>query len=84
MTLFGYPQNIRKVIYTTNAIELLNRVIHKSVKTRKLFPNDEAAIKVVYLAIQAASNKWTTPIRSWKPAMNRFTIEFEEQLTPYL
>jgi len=84
ITFFDYPQDIRKVIYTTNAIESLNSVIRKSVKTRKLFPNDEAATKVVFLAIQAASKKWTMPIQNWKLAMNRFIIEFKEQLTPYL
>ena len=84
ITLFDYPQDIRKAIYTTNAIESLNSVIRKSVKTRKLFPSDESATKVVFLAIQAASKKWTMPIRNWKLAMNRFMIEFEEQLMPYL
>jgi transposase-like protein len=84
ITFFDYPKDIRKAIYTTNAIESLNRVIRKSVKTRKLFPSDEAAMKVVFLAVQAASKKWTMPIQNWKLAMNRFMIEFEEQLTPYL
>ena len=84
ITFFDYPKDIRKAIYTTNAIESLNSVIRKSVKTRKLFPNDEAATKVVFLAVQAASKKWTMPIRNWKLAMNRFMIEFEEQLAPYL
>ena len=84
ITFFDYPKDIRKAIYTTNAIESLNSVIRKSVKTRKLFPNDEAATKVVFLAIQAASKKWTMPIQNWKLAMNRFMIEFEEQLAPYL
>jgi transposase-like protein len=84
ITLFDYPQDIRKVIYTTNAIESLNSVIRKSVKTRKVFPNDNAAMKVIYLAVEAASKKWTMPIRNWKPALNRFIIEFEEQLAPYV
>ncbi len=84
ITFFDYPKDIRKAIYTTNAIESLNSVIRKSVKTRKLFPNDAAALKVVFLAAQAASKKWTMPIQNWKLAMNRFMIEFEEQLTPYL
>lgn len=84
ITLFDYPQDIRKAIYTTNAIESLNSVIRKSVKTRKLFPNDDSAMKVVYLAIQAASKKWTMPIQNWKAAMNRFMIEFEEQLAPHI
>jgi len=84
ITFFDYPKDIRKAIYTTNAIESLNSVIRKSVKTRKLFPSDEAAMKVVFLAVQAASKKWTMPIQNWKLAMNRFMIEFEEQLTPYI
>lgn len=84
ITLFEFPADIRKVIYTTNAIESLNSVIRKSVKTRKLFPSDDAATKVVYLAIQAASKKWTMPIRDWKPALNHFMIMFEEQLAPHV
>jgi transposase-like protein len=84
ITLFEYPSDIRKVIYTTNAIESLNSVIRKSVKTRKVFPSDDAALKVIYLAVESASKKWTMPIRNWKPALNRFTIEFEEQLAPHM
>jgi transposase-like protein len=84
ITLFDYPDEIRKVIYTTNAIESLNSVIRKSVKTRKIFPNDEAAMKVIYLATSAAAKKWTMPIRDWKPALNRFMIEFEQQLAPHV
>ena len=83
-TIYDYPADIRKVIYTTNAIESLNSVIRKSVKTRKVFPSDYAALKVVFLAIEAASKKWTMPIRNWKPALNRFIIEFEEQLAPHI
>ena len=84
ITFFEYPADIRKVIYTTNAIESLNSVIRKSVKTRKLFPSDDAAKKVTYLAIEAASRKWTMPIQNWKQALNRFMIEFEDELTPHL
>jgi len=83
-TLFNYPPDIRKAIYTTNAIESLNSVIRKATKKRKLFPTDDSARKVVYLAIQQASKKWTMPIRNWKPALNRFIIEFEERLTDYI
>lgn len=83
-TLFNYPEDIRKAIYTTNAIESLNSVIRKAVKKRKLFPTDESAQKVVYLAIQEASKKWTMPIRNWKPALNRFIIEFEDRLKDYV
>ena len=84
VTLFDYPNDIRKVIYTTNAIESLNGVIRKSVKTRKVFPSDDAALKVIYLAVESASKKWTMSIRNWKPALNRFMIEYEEQLAPHM
>lgn len=83
-TLFNYPPDIRKAIYTTNAIESLNSVIRKAIKKRKLFPTDDSAKKVIYLATQKASKKWTMPIRNWKPALNRFMIEFEERLTDYI
>ena len=83
-TLFNYPQDIRKAIYTTNAIESLNSVIRKAIKKRKLFPTDDSAKKVIYLATQQASKKWTMPIRNWKPALNRFMIEFEERITDYV
>lgn len=83
-TLFLYPQDIRKAIYTTNAIESLNSVIRKALKKRKLFPTDDSAKKVVYLAIQDASKKWTMPIRNWKSALNRFMIQFEDRLQDYI
>ena len=83
-TLFNYPEDIRKAIYTTNAIESLNSVIRKVIKKRKLFPSDDSAKKVIYLAIQEASKKWTMPIRNWKAAMNRFMIEFEDRLLDYV
>jgi putative transposase len=80
ITIFDYPDDIRKVIYTTNAIESLNSVIRKAVKNRKVFPHDQAALKVVYLAIESAAKKWTMPIRDWKAALNRFMIEFPERM----
>ena len=83
-TLYHYPADIRKVIYTTNAIESLNSVIRKATRKRKLFPTDDAAKKVIYLAIEAASRKWTMPIRNWKPALNRFMIMFEDRLVDYI
>ena len=83
-TLFNYPEDIRRAIYTTNAIESLNSVIRKVIKKRKLFPTDDSAKKVVYLAIRDASKKWTMPIRNWKVALNRFMIEFEDRLADYV
>lgn len=83
-TLFMYPEDIRKAIYTTNAIESLNSVIRKAIKKRKLFPTDDSARKVIYLAVQDASKKWSMPIRNWKMALNRFMIEFEDRLINYI
>ncbi len=79
ITLFDYPKDIRKAIYTTNAIESLNSVIRKNTKNRKVFPTENSALKVIYLAIEAASKKWTMPIHHWKNAMNRFMIEFPDR-----
>ncbi|EDK27611.1 transposase [Vibrionales bacterium SWAT-3] len=83
-TLFNYPEDIRRAIYTTNAIESLNSVIRKAIKKRKLFPTDESARKVIFLAIQDASKRWTMPIRNWRQALNRFMIMFEDRLTEYM
>jgi transposase-like protein len=81
ITLFEYPDDIRKAIYTTNAaIESLNSVVRKAIKNRKVFPTDNSAMKVVYLAIEAASKKWTMPIHNWKAALNRFMIEFPDRM----
>lgn len=76
---FGYPEEIRKAIYTTNAIESLNHSLRKIIKTRGAFPNDEAILKILYLALKNASKKWTMPIRNWKSALNMFAIKFEER-----
>lgn len=83
-TLFNYPEDIRRAIYTTNAIESLNSVIRHAINKRKIFPTDESARKVIYLAVQDAAKKWTMPIRNWKAALNRFMIEFEDRLVGYI
>jgi transposase-like protein len=80
ITLFDYPEEIRRVIYTTNAIEALNSVSRKATKNRRVFPTDRSAMKVVYLAIERAAQKWTVPVKDWKLALNRFAIEFEERM----
>ena len=82
-TLFEYPPEIRKAIYKTNAIESLNSVIRSATKRRKLFPSDESARKVIYLAIAQASKKWTMPIQNWRSALNRFMIEFGERIQKF-
>ncbi|ESS99826.1 IS256-like element IS1414 family transposase [Escherichia coli] len=79
-TFFAYPTDIRKVIYTTNAIESLNSVIRHAIKKRKVFPTDDSMKKVVWLAIQSASRKWTMPLKDWRMAMSRFIIEFGDRL----
>ena len=71
---FAYPQEIRKVIYTTNAVESLNRSLRKIIKTRGSFPNEEAALKLLYLALERISKKWTLPLQNWKAALQRFAI----------
>lgn len=79
---FDYPPEIRKVIYATNAIESINMSLRKVIKTRSSFPTDEAVTKLFYLALNNISKKWSMPIRDWKAALNRFTIQFEERLVP--
>jgi putative transposase len=80
---FTYPEEIRQVIYPTNAIESVNMGLRKIIKTRGSFPNDEAALKLIYIALENISEKWTMPMRDWKAALNRFAIVFGERL-PYV
>jgi putative transposase len=77
---FDYPPEIRKVIYTTNAIESLNMTLRKFIKNKRVFPSDDAAFKQIFLAMQIIAKKWTMPIRDWKPALARFTIEFNGRI----
>jgi transposase-like protein len=78
--MFDFPPAIRKAMYTTNAIESVNSVIRKFTRNRKQYPNEESALKLVYLAIHEASKKWTMPIRNWREALNHFAIIFEDRL----
>ena len=82
-TIFLYPEAIRKAIYTTNAIESLNSVIRKTTRNRKIFGHDGSAYKIIFLAIESASKKWTLPIRDWNSAMNQFMILHEERLKDF-
>ncbi|MBA2734636.1 MAG: IS256 family transposase [Acidobacteria bacterium] len=77
---FAYPADIRRVIYTTNAIESVNMSLRKIIKNRGSFPTDEAALKLLYLALQNIARKWTMPIKEWKAALNRFAILFEDRM----
>jgi transposase-like protein len=79
-TLFEYPPAIRRAIYTTNAIESINSVIRKFTRNRKIYPNEDSALKLIYMAIREASQRWTMPVRHWKEALNHFAIMFEGRL----
>jgi transposase-like protein len=77
---FDYPPAIRRVVYTTNAIESLNYSLRKVLKGRRAFPNDESIIKVVYMGLQHVAKKWTQPIPEWKAALNQFVMLFGERV----
>jgi len=76
---FEYPKDIRKAIYTTNAIESLNHSLRKILKTRGVLPNDDAVYKLLYLAVRNVSRRWTMPIHHWKNALNQFAIKFSDR-----
>jgi len=78
-SFFKYPIEIRKMIYTTNTIESLNSTIRKYTKTKTVFPDDNAALKSVYLAINIIERKWTNQIRNWGLILNQFLITFEDR-----
>jgi putative transposase len=77
---FDYPPEIRRIIYTTNAIESVNMSLRKITKNRGSFPNDEALSKLFYLTLMNISKKWTMPLHDWKAALNRFSIQFEDRM----
>jgi transposase-like protein len=78
---FQFLPEIRKVIYTTNAIESLNMVMRKYTRNRRIFPNDEAALKALFLAIREASKNWKS-IHHWKPALQSFQLMLGEERVP--
>jgi putative transposase len=78
---FAYPAEVRKIIYTTNTIESMNNGVRKVTKNRGAFPNDEAAMKLLYLAIRNIVKKWTMPVQNWPAAINQLSIIFEDRLT---
>lgn len=77
---FAYPPEIRRVIYTTNAIESLNMSLRKVTKARGSFPHDEAVFKLLYLALRNIEKRWTKPVQHWKEALNLFAIVFADRL----
>lgn len=80
ITFLKYPEEIRKAIYTTNAIESVNRSLRKITKNRGVFPNEESLLRLYYLALERAAKKWTKPIHNWSEALNRFAIEFGDRM----
>lgn len=77
---FNYPAEIRRAVYTTNAIESLNRSLRKVIKTRGAFPNEDAALKLLFLGLRAAEKKWTMPIHNWRAALNYFTVLWPDRM----
>ena len=77
---FGYPPAIRKVVYTTNAIESLNDSLRKVLKNCGAFPNDDSILKVFYLALNRVAKRWTRPIWDWATALNQFVIRFPDRV----
>jgi transposase-like protein len=75
-----YPEAIRKIIYTTNAIESVNSQLRKVTNNKRVFPNDESVFKTLYLTINYITAKWTMPIQNWNEAMAHFLIKFEGRI----
>ena len=82
VTFLKYPAEIRKAIYTTNAIESLNRSLRKISKNRGVFPNQESLLKLYYLALERIAKKWTMPIHNWSQALNQFAVEYGDRMPP--
>jgi transposase-like protein len=78
-TFFEFPMEIRKIIYTTNLVENINRIIRKYTKTKTMLPNDQALEKVVYMSLMQVTKKWTMPIRNWPIMLVQFINIFGEQ-----
>lgn len=83
-TFFDFPLEIRKVIYTTNTIESMNSTIRKYTREKTVFPDDQAALKAVYMAIQNLESKWTRAIKDWGLIINQLMIKFEDRCTLFL
>ncbi len=79
-TFFAFPDNIRKIIYTTNVIESLNSQFRKVTKTKLIFPNDDSLLKMLYLAVERISKKWSRNYSDWDLTISQLNIIFEDQL----
>jgi putative transposase len=76
---FAFPESVRRIIHTTNAIEALNSKLRRAVRTRGHFPNDDAAMKLLYLVLNQASEAWKRPPREWFEAKTQFAVAFGER-----
>ena len=76
---FAFPPAVRRIVYTTNALESVHARLRKIIKTRGHFPNDEAATKLLYLALRNITARWTLPAREWKAAMQQFAVLYEDR-----
>ena len=83
-TFFRYPEEIRRLIYTTNPIESLNSRVRKTVKGKTVFPTETALFKALYLAVSEAEKRWTVRTRDWPKIMAQLSVYFQEKLTTYL
>jgi transposase-like protein len=79
---FKFSPEIRKAVYTTNAIESVNYTIQKIIKHRQSFPNDEAAVKLIFMGLKKIAQKWTMPVRDWGAALNQFAVIYGEDRVP--
>lgn len=83
-TFFRYPQQMRKIIYTTNLIEGYHRQLRKVTKGKSMFPTDDSLVKMLYLATMEVTRKWTMRVQNWGEIFSQLAIHFEERLKPYL
>jgi len=76
---FTYPEDVRRIIYTTNAIESLHSQVRKAVRGRGHFPSDEAATKLIWLVLRNVTARWTRPPTAWQAAKAQFALQFEDR-----
>lgn len=81
---FKYPEDVRKAIYTTNAVEAVHRQFRKLTKTKGGFPNENSLLKLLYAGILSASERWTHPVQNWNLTLSQLVIHFENRIEPYL
>ena len=78
---FAFPPAVRRIVYTTNAIESVHSQLRKIIKTRGHFPSDDAATKLIWLALRNITADWSRPAREWREAMNQFAIAYGDRFT---